>query len=124
MQEQKILMQIYIFIIPLHGYLAKHPSIHKLINHISSIKSISIILSIVSIGDLSLTGTLLEARDRVCCLVKDSDKVLNQGANSSKEEMVLMVNNGSPATIGLGGICLPNFVLNSLHIRTMWGTKS
>ena len=82
------------------------------------------ILSIVSMGDRSLTGALLEARDRVCCLVKERDKVLNQGANSSREDIDLMVSRGSPATIGRGGIGLPNFDLNSLQILTMCGTKS
>ena len=72
-------------------------------------KSISMILSIVFSGDLALE--LLppaEERLRVCCLVRESERVLNQGASSSRQLILLMVSRGSPATIGLGGTDLPS----------------
>ena len=88
----------------------------------SSIKSISIILSIVSKGDLNKkkckhfshfwplqtyldVSALVFVVDMllVCCLVRDRDSVVNQGASSSRELTLLMVSKGSPAIIGRGG---------------------
>ena len=72
-------------------------------------KSISMILSIVFSGDLALE--LLppaEERLRVCCLVRESERVLNQGARSSRQVMARMVSSGSPATMGRGGTDLPS----------------
>ena len=45
----------------------------------------------------------------VCCLVRDRDSVVNQGASSSRELTLLMVSKGSPAMIGLGGTERPIF---------------
>lgn len=45
----------------------------------------------------------------VCCLVRDRDSVVNQGANSSRELTLLMVSRGSPAMIGRGGTERPIF---------------
>ena len=69
-------------------------------------KSISIILSMVSMGDLALTPA--EERLLVCCLVRERERVLNQGARSARQLMERMVSSGSPATIGLGGTDLPS----------------
>ena len=72
-------------------------------------KSISMILSIVFSGDLALE--LLppaEERLRVCCLVRERERVLNQGARSSRQVMARMVSNGSPARMGRGGTDLPS----------------
>ena len=74
---------------------------------ISSMKSISMILSMVARGDLALE-VLTEERLLVCCLVRESERVLNQGASSSRQLILLMVSRGSPATIGLGGTDLPS----------------
>ena len=43
-----------------------------------------------------------------CCLVRARDKVLNQGARSVRETIVLIVSRGSPATMGRGGTTLPS----------------
>ena len=72
-------------------------------------KSISMILSMVSRGDLALE--LLppaEERLRVCCLVRERERVLSQGASSSRLLMDRMVSRGSPATMGRGGTDLPS----------------
>ena len=71
--------------------------------------TLSMILSMVSSGDLALE--LLppaEERLRVCCLVRESERVLNQGARSSRQLMARMVSRGSPATMGRGGTDLPS----------------
>ena len=94
----------------------------------SSIKSISIILSIVSIGDLKYVtmfskGPLHSYLDvsalallvdmlLVCCLVRDRDSVVNQGANSSSELTLLMVSRGPPAIMGRGGTERPIYNYN------------
>ena len=96
----------------------------------SSIKSISIILSIVSIGDLKCiivrmlskcplhsyldvsALALLVDMLLVCCLVRDRDSVVNQGANSSSELTLLMVSRGSPAMMGRGGTERPIYNYN------------
>ena len=72
--------------------------------------TLSMILSMVSSGDLALE--LLppaEERLRVCCLVRESERVLNQGARSSRQLMARMVSRGSPATMGRGGTDLPSW---------------
>ena len=72
-------------------------------------KSISMILSMVSRGDLALElrAPAVE-RLRVCCLVRERERVLNQGASSSRQLMDRMVSRGSPATMGRGGTDLPS----------------
>ena len=83
-------------------------------------KSISMILSMVSSGDLALELLLppAEERLRVCCLVRESERVLNQGARSSRLLMALMVSRGSPATMGRGGTDLPSW--NIKRSMTAW----
>ena len=72
-------------------------------------KSISMILSIVSSGDLALElRPPAEERLRVCCLVRERERVLNQGARSSRQVMARMVSSGSPARMGRGGTDLPS----------------
>ena len=70
-------------------------------------KSISMILSMVSRGDL-VELVLVLAMLRVCCLVSERERVLNHGASSSSDDTPLMVRRGSPAMIGLGGTALPS----------------
>ena len=76
---------------------------------ISSMKSISMILSMVARGDLA-PAILPPAEERllVCCLVRERERVLSQGASSSRLLMPLMVSRGSPATIGFGGTDRPS----------------
>ena len=72
-------------------------------------KSISMILSMVARGEPGpwvLTGRA--ERLLVCCLVRERERVLSQGANSSRLLMPLMVSRGSPATIGFGGTDRPS----------------
>ena len=83
-------------------------------------KSISMILSMVSEGDLEDSVLdLVLAMLLVCWRVRERDSVVNQGASScgdnsfiiiiivllhtSRELTLLMVSSGSPAMIGRGG---------------------